>query len=127
MFLARSTVESFHDFVRGLPPHRSERFASLAHYLHEWLQSGEAPRECVGSFTVYLQTVILVIIEWQRNPELLDYHGEDGAVVRRRVDLVDDTPLIAQRYDWIDSEYFAYFNYLVHHRPPGDGPDHTPL
>ncbi len=117
MFLAVSTVGSFREFVRQYPLDKSQRFTSLSHYIHEWLQSGEAPKECVGNFSVYLQTIILIIIEWQRNPQLLDFRGEDGVVVHRRMEVVDDSPLTDRDYNWIDREYFAYFNYLAHRRP----------
>ncbi|MGH3900382.1 MAG: hypothetical protein ACRDTA_19490 [Pseudonocardiaceae bacterium] len=122
MFLAPTGVGSFRDFVRRYSPNLSRHFSSsphpppfssLSHYIAAWLQSGEAPKECVGSFSIYLQTVILIIIEWQRDPHLLDFRGDDGSVFARQVEVVDDSPRDDHNYDWIDREYFAYFNYPV--------------
>ncbi|MGI9003008.1 MAG: hypothetical protein ACR2GH_15340 [Pseudonocardia sp.] len=63
---------------------------------------------------MYLQTIILIIIAWQENPQLLDFRGKDGVVVQRRVEVVDDSGPTEQDYHWIDYEYFNYFNYLAH-------------
>lgn len=120
MYLSTTTVDSFREFVNDLPPEQTVLFTSLADYINTWLESGEAPRECVGSFAVYLQTIILIIIQWQRDPHLLDYRRGPAIIVPRQVEVVADTPVHDHDFDWIDREHFAYFNYRAHQRPPCD-------
>jgi hypothetical protein len=116
MFLARTAADYFREFVSTYSPKQGPPLLTLDNYISAWLHSGQAARVCIGNFAVYLQTVILIIAEWERDPHFLDFHNEDGTTTTRTVEHAFETTALASapEHDWIDSEQFAYQTYLAH-------------
>ena len=79
-------VEDFQNFVRG---HKATN-ESLGEYIRDWLTYGRGASDCLNNYQFFLSVTILIINEWLRNPELLNYDGgpdggEDEPVIKRRV------------------------------------------
>jgi hypothetical protein len=57
----------------------------LISYIADWLRN-EGPDAVNGSFEVFVQTVIIIIDEWRRDPSLFDYRQvrSDGKLWSRK-------------------------------------------
>jgi hypothetical protein len=112
MYLARANCVHFYKWVRDTQPMSGQSAGvTVSDYVYRWLRSTDTDvvRKCTGSFSVYLQTAILIILEWQRQPERLDYQDSDGAThhVLRIDDWSDDDILYQFEHEWLDAERFA--------------------
>ncbi len=84
------------------------RIDSLAELFYKWVESGNAAYHCVGNYAIYLQTVILTIIEWQKDPYTFFHDNGEGTVTGRHIPHI--LPEGGCEY-WLDPEYFAHMVY----------------
>ena len=109
MLTGESSVDiSFRDWVRSLPYTDNQDEWFLSTYIEQWLINGGGLDYCFGNYAVYLQSVIAIVVAWQYDPSLLNYHPESGPVVERRPRLIMDCPGEPGCYDWMDEEMFAH-------------------
>lgn len=76
-------IEGFYHFI-GECPHKFPKDSSLADYIEYWVWSGDGVLRCFGSFEILLQTIPYIVDAWHRNPEILDFDGDDQHVAFQR-------------------------------------------
>lgn len=77
MEAAKSARDSFLFYMqhRRAPEHERDTGGYLQGYLLGWFENSDGIKAVGGSFTVFLQTVVLILQDLQENPAVLDYQG----------------------------------------------------
>lgn len=86
MHIAEEAARRFFTFTQNKQISWSQLEGSLIGHILTWLYE-EGPDAVDGSFEVYVQTVLVIIDEWHKDPSLLDYRQvrRDGKLwVRKR-------------------------------------------
>jgi len=92
----------------------------LLDFVDAWIWSGPGTDHCFGDFQIYLITIAIIIDEWHKTPDLLDFRGDPkigqpDEVIERRVSSVfkgvnrqhsalDPYNFAAAAYNWQHNE-----------------------
>lgn len=106
-------VEGFYYSI-GECPDRFPADSCLADYIAHWVLNGNGIVKCFGSFEILLQTIPFIVDAWHKDPEFLDFDGNDKvqAFERRVSSAFGSDP---GTHAIFDRNFFDAAVYMWHH------------